>query len=98
MNDAARNPPLKGYWSSWVGSLHEFVGWCLGRVPLDHLSSANITIDAAAVSNGQFGIAYEVLGAAVSTDKVIAIDKCWGAHGGIICALAPNTPVPVNLI
>ena len=46
-----------GFWSYWVGALHEFVGWFLGRVPLDHLPSANITIDAAAVSNGQFGIA-----------------------------------------
>ena len=49
-----------GFWSFWVGSLHEFVGWFLGRVPLDHLPSANITIDGAAVSNGQFGIADEI--------------------------------------
>jgi hypothetical protein len=75
-----------GFWSYWVGSLHEFVGWFLGRVPLDHLPSANITIDAAAVSNGQFGIAYEILRLAVPTDKVIAKGERWGAHRGIICA------------
>jgi len=79
-----------GFWSFWVGSLHEFVGWLLGSVPLDHLPSANITIDAAAVSNGQFGIAHEVLRPAVPTDKVTAIGECWGAHRGIICALAPQ--------
>ena len=49
-----------GFWSIWVGSLHELIGWFLGRVPLDHLPSANITIDGAAVSNGQFGIADEI--------------------------------------
>ena len=64
-------------WSFWVGSLHEFVGWFLGRVPLDHLPSANITIDAAAASNGQFGIAHEVLRLAVPTDKVIAKGERW---------------------
>jgi hypothetical protein len=58
-----------GIWSYWVGSLHEFVGWFLGRAPLDHLPSANITIDAAAVSNGQFGIAHEILRLAVPTDR-----------------------------
>ena len=79
-----------GFWSYWVGSLHEFVGWFLGRVPLDHLHSANITIDAAAVSNGQFGIAHAVLRPAVPTDKVIAIGERWGAHRGIICASAPQ--------
>src|SRR3979411_2082309 len=77
-----------GFWSFLVGSFHEFVGWFLGRVPLDHLPSANITIDAAAVSNGQFGIAHDVLRRAVPTDKVIAIGGCWGAHRGIICAWA----------
>ena len=58
----------------------------LGRVPLDHLSSANITINAAAVSNGQVGISDEVLRPAVPTDKVIAKGERWGAHRGIICA------------
>src|SRR6266852_3166321 len=79
-----------GFWSFWVGSLHEFVGWFPGRVPLVHLPSANITIDAAAVSNGQFGIAHDVLRPAVPTDKVTAIGECWGTHRGIICALAPQ--------
>src|SRR5450830_1901092 len=75
-----RQTTAAGFWSYWVGSLHEFVGWFLGRVPLDHLPSANITIDAAAVSNGQFGIAYEILRLAVPTDKVIAKGERWGAH------------------
>src|SRR5450759_4683399 len=81
-----RQTTAAGFWSYWVGSLHEFVGWFLGRVPLDHLPSANITIDAAAVSNGQFGIAHEVLRLAVPTDKVFAKGEQWGAHRGIICA------------
>src|SRR5205823_2673586 len=79
-----------GFWQFWVGSLHEFVGWFQGRVPLDHLSSANITINAAAVSNGQFGIAHEVMRPAVPTDEVAAIGECWRAHRGIICASAPQ--------
>ena len=54
------------------------------------MPSANITIDAAAVSNGQFSIAHEVLRPAMPTDKVVAIGECWGAHRGIICALAPQ--------
>jgi hypothetical protein len=57
-----------------------------GKSSTGSLPSANITIDAAAVSNGQFGIAYEVLRLAVPTDKVIAIGERWGAHRGIICA------------
>jgi hypothetical protein len=77
-----------GFWSFWVGSLHEFEGWFLGRVPLDHLPSANITIGTAAVSDGQFGIAHDVHRPAVPTDKVSARGECWGAHRGIICALA----------
>jgi hypothetical protein len=80
-----------GFWLFRVGSLHEFVGWFLGRVPLDHLPSANITIDAATVSNGQFGIAHVVLRPAVPTDKLFAIGECWGAHRSIVCASAtPN--------
>ena len=58
-----------------VGSLHEFVGWLQGRVPLDHFSSANIAIDAAAVSDGQFGIGRDVLRSAVWTEKVAAIEE-----------------------
>ena len=54
----------------YVGSLYEFVGWLPGGVPLDHLPSANLTIDATAVSNGQFGIAHVVLRPAVPTDEV----------------------------
>ena len=77
-----------GLRSFWVASLYEFVGRLLGRVPLDHLPSANITIDAAAVSNGQFGIAHDVLRPAMPTDKVAAIGECSGAHRGILCALA----------
>jgi hypothetical protein len=53
-----------------------------------HLPSANITIGTAAVSDGQFGIAHDVHRPAVSTDKVSARGECWGAHRGIICALA----------
>jgi hypothetical protein len=41
-----------GFWSFWVGSLHEFVGWFLGRVPLSHPLSANLTIDAVTVAMG----------------------------------------------
>jgi hypothetical protein len=77
-----------GLRSFWVASLHEFVGWLLGRIPLDHLTSAHITIDAAAVSDGQTGVAHGVLRPAVPTDKVNAIGECWGIHRGIICALA----------
>jgi hypothetical protein len=57
---------------SAVGSLYEFVGWLPEGVPLDHLPSANIAIDAAAVSNGHFSIAHEVLRPAVPTDEVTA--------------------------
>jgi hypothetical protein len=65
-----------------VGSLHEFVGWFQGRVPLDHLPTADSTIGAPAVSNRQFGIAHEVLRSAVRTDKVARIKGFWGAHRG----------------
>jgi hypothetical protein len=75
-----------GFRSSLVGSLDKPVGWFLGGVPLDHLPSANITINAAAVGNGQFGIAHEVQRPAVPTDKVIAKGECWGGHRSIICA------------
>jgi hypothetical protein len=71
-----------------VGSLHEFVGWFEGRVPLDHLPSANIAIDAATVSNRQFGIPHDVLRSAVPTDKVAVKGESRSAHRGIICALA----------
>jgi hypothetical protein len=46
-------------------SLHQFVGWFLGRIPLDHSSPANLTIGAAAISNTQWPIADEVLRSAV---------------------------------
>jgi hypothetical protein len=75
-----------GLWLFWVGSLNEFEGWFLGRVPLDHLPAANFTIDAAAVSNGQFGITHEVQRSAVPTDKVIAKGECWSARRSMICA------------
>ena len=52
---ASRGPIL------WVGPLHELVGWLLGRIPLNHSPPANITVDASAVSDGQCGIADEVL-------------------------------------
>jgi hypothetical protein len=80
---------LKGasFCSFPFGSLHEFIGWFLGRVPLDHFSPANITIDAAAVSDGQFGIAHHVLRAAVRTEKVPAMGDCLGDHRGTICFL-----------
>jgi hypothetical protein len=81
----SRRTPIAA--SFWVGSLHEFVGWFQGRVPLDHLPSANSTIGAAAVGNGQFGIADEVLRSAVPTDEVTRIRGCWGAHWGDIYAL-----------
>jgi hypothetical protein len=71
----------------WVGALHEFVRWFQGRVPLDHFPSTNITIGAAAVSNGQFGIAHDVLRSAVRTDKVTEIKGFWDAHRGDIYAL-----------
>jgi hypothetical protein len=71
-----------------VGSLHEFVGWFLGRVPLDHLPSAHITIDASAVGNWQFGMAHEIQRTAVPTDKVAAIGGRCGTHADIICAFA----------
>ena len=73
------------FWSFLVRTLYEPVGWFLGRVPLDHLPSTNITIDASAVSNGQMGVAHDVLRPAVPTDKVGAVGECWGAHRGIIC-------------
>jgi hypothetical protein len=76
-------------WSFWVWALHEFVGWFLGGIPLDHLPSANMTIDTVAVSNGQFGIAHEILRPAVPTEKVAARGECWGAHRCIIYPLAP---------
>src|SRR5260370_42371899 len=74
----SRRTPIAA--SFWVGSLHEFVGWFQGRVPLDHLPPADATIGTAAVSNGQFGIADEILCSAVPTDKVTRIRGCWGAH------------------
>jgi len=67
-------------WSFWVGSLNEFVGWFLGRVPLDHLTSANITINTAAISYRQFSIANKILRSAVSTEEVAARGDCWGTH------------------
>ena len=76
----------RDFWVFWVGSFCEFVGWLLGRVPLDHSPSANITIDTAAVSNGQSGIAHEVLRPAVPADKLIDMGACRGAHRGIIGA------------
>src|SRR5258708_24039138 len=69
-----------------VRSLHEFVGWFLGRIPSDHSPPANIAIDAAAVSNGQYSVADEVLGPAVRANKVTARGKCWGAHRDILYA------------
>jgi hypothetical protein len=57
----------------WVGALDEFVGWFPGRVPLDHLSSANLAISAAAVGNGQLDSAYYVQCAAMSTGKFAAM-------------------------
>jgi hypothetical protein len=78
----------------YVGSLHELVGRLLGRIPLDHLPPANVTIDAAAVSNGQVGIAHQVLRSAVSTNKVTARGGWWGAHRGIIYARRRDMPVP----
>src|SRR5450759_3068971 len=83
-----RQTTAAGFWSYWVGSLHEFVGWFLGRVPLNHLPSANITINATAVSNGQFGIAHEVLRPAVPTGEVGARGEWFGRHQPMICALA----------
>jgi hypothetical protein len=79
------------------GSLHEFVGWFPRRIPLDHLPSANITIDTTAVSNGQFGVAHEILRPAVPTDKVIARGECWGAHRHVIYALVPTHASYVGL-
>jgi hypothetical protein len=77
-----------GFRSIRSGALHEFVGWLQRRVPLDHFPSANITIDAAAVSYGQVGIGHDVLRTAVSTEKVSAMDDCSSAHRGIVCTLA----------
>ena len=51
----------QGVRSFGVGPLHELVGWLLGRIPLNHSPPANITVDASAVSDGQCGIADEVL-------------------------------------
>jgi len=70
----------------WVGALHEFIGWFQGRVPLEHLSSANLAINAAAISDGQLGIPHDILCSAVSTDKIAGIGGCGGAHSGIIYA------------
>ena len=80
-----------GFWSFWVGSLHEFVGWFLGRVPLSHPLSANLTIDAVTVSNGQFGIAHDVLCSAMWAAKVNVMVQSRAAHYYcIICALPPD--------
>jgi len=73
----------------YLGLLHKFVGGFSRRIPLDHLPSANLTIDTAAVSNGQFGIADKILGAAVPTIKVTDRGWCWAAHRCIISALVP---------
>jgi hypothetical protein len=77
-----------GFRSFLIRTLYEPVGRYLGRVPLDHLPSTNIAIDASTVSNGQLGVAHDVLRPAVSTDKVGAVGECWGAHRDIICASA----------
>jgi len=59
-----------------VGALHEFIGWFPGRIPLDHLPAANVTIDAAAVSNGQLGITDQILRPAVTTIKATTGGEC----------------------
>jgi hypothetical protein len=81
-----------------VGSLHEFVEWSLGRFPQHHSPPANITIDAAAISNWQSGVANEVLRPTVRTNKIVTRGKCWGAHRDIIYALTSAHARPVNLI
>src|ERR1700730_7842637 len=60
---------IAGLCSFLVGSLHELVGWFLGRVPPDHLPSANIATVAAAFGNGQFNVAHGVLRPAAPTRR-----------------------------
>jgi hypothetical protein len=60
----------------WVGPLYKLVGWLLGRIPLNHSPPANITVDAAAVSNGQCGIPDEVLRPTEPTNEIAVAGVC----------------------
>jgi len=54
---------------------------------LDHLPTANLTIDAATVCNWQFGITHNVSCSAMPTEKVSFIGDFLAAHRCIVCAL-----------
>jgi hypothetical protein len=60
---------------------------------LDHPPFTNLTIGAATVSNGQFGITHDVLCSAMPADEVNVMGIFWVAHRCTICALTPSTPL-----
>ena len=77
------NRPLIGP----VGSFHEPIGRLQRRVPLDHPPFTNLTIGAATVSNGQFGITHHVLCSAMPADELNVMGIFWVAHRCTTCAL-----------